>query len=157
MRRDYFTIHVNDVGWVDTDGTPAKPRLDITYEGPKDTLRSVFFENGTTSTGGENVDVGFRLRASIDNPDATGVLAITDRLTGDFLMEMNTDVEPMLDFIRAARRYGEAVSDPSGRYLIEIELDENHTITLDKRTFLVYNQDGSLLRQHSLIPSGVEL
>jgi hypothetical protein len=30
-------------------------------------------------------------------------------------------------------------------------------VEYDKSTFLVYNDEGNLLRQHSLIPSGVEL
>lgn len=158
MRRDYFTLEVHDAGWVEVDGTPAMPKLNITYEGPRETLASALLTDGDELPSSSSIDVSFRLQGSIDDPDAMGVLSLSDRLTGDFLVEMNAEVEPMLAFIRAARRYGETVSDPAGRFSVSIIVDDtNDRVTFEKRTLLVYNSDGSLLRQHSIIPSGVEL
>ncbi|MFW6448774.1 MAG: DUF5793 family protein [Halobacteriota archaeon] len=156
MRRDYFDLAVTEAEWVDSDGSPAMPRLVITYDGPRDTLRSVF-ELDEEPRGADTIDVAFRLRDSIDATDAEGVLSVADRLTGDFLIEVNTGVDPVLTFLRAARRYCEAEADAEGRYALEIRPGEGSSMVFEKGTFLVYNADGSLLRQHSLIPSGVEL
>lgn len=156
MRRDYFDLEVTDAGWVDADGPPAMPRLVITYDGPRDTLRSVL-ETDAATRDADTIDVAYRLQGSIDADDAEGVLSVSDRLTGDFLIEVNAAVDPVMTFLRAARRYCEAETDVEGRYTLEVRHDDASAITFEKGTFLVYNADGSLLRQHSLIPSGVEL
>lgn len=155
MRRDYFDLDVTDAGWVDSDGSPAMPRLVISYNGPRDTLRSVLTAEDAPRDA-DTIDVAFRLQDAIDTEDAEGVLSVSDRLTGDFLIELNAGVDPVMTFLRAARRYCESDADAEGRYTLEVRHDDA-TITFEKDTFLVYNADGSLMRQHSLIPSGVEL
>lgn len=157
MRRDYFTLEVIDAGWVDTDGSPTMPKLEISYEGPRETLKSVFLTADDELPPASAVDISLRLQGPIDDPSSMGVMSLSDRLTGDFLVEMNVQLEPMLDFIRAARRYGETVSDSAGRFAVTVHVDEDNQVTFEKRTLLVYNSDGNLLRQHSIIPSGVEL
>jgi len=101
--------------------------------------------------------VAYRLQTSLDD-DATGVVSVTNRITGDFVLELNEDADDVLKFIRAARRYGEHDPDSDGRYYdVRIHIEGDELVTYDKRTFLVYNEEGNLLRNHSLIPSGVEL
>ncbi len=157
MRRDYFTLEVIDAGWVDTDGSPTMPKLEISYEGPRETLTFDFLKTDGELPPAAAVDVSLRLQDTIEDPESQGVLSLSDRLTGDLFFEMNVHVDPMLDFIRAARRYGETVSDAAGRYTVTIHVGDEHHLTFDKRTLLVYNSEGNLLRQHSIIPSGVEL
>lgn len=156
MRRDYFTLQIWAVDWVDNDTDPQLPRLRILYEGPAEPFLNGFTRDGALVPP-EEVDVAFRLQSSIEDPDATGVLSLTDRYTGEFLLELNATVDTIVKFLRAARRYGETVADSSGRFEIDIQADEDKRISYEKRTLLVYNEDGSLARQHSLIPSGVEL
>jgi hypothetical protein len=85
------------------------------------------------------------------------VVSVTNRITGDFVLELNEDAEDVLRFVRAARRYGESTDDGDGRYRVEIRVDGEELVVYEKSTFLVYSSDGDLLRSHSLIPSGVEL
>ncbi|GAB3672208.1 DUF5793 family protein [Halopiger thermotolerans] len=106
----------------------------------------------------DETDVALRLQEPLGN-DTDGVVSVTNRVTGEFILELNEDADDVLQFIRAARGYGEDATEDEGRYTVEITLEDEDEpfVTYDKRTFLVYDDEGSLLRQHSLIPSGVEL
>jgi hypothetical protein len=84
------------------------------------------------------------------------VVALTDRVTGDYVLEINVVAEDVLPFITAARRYGEKTGD-AARYRLRLLADGDEVAAYEKGTLLVYSSDGELLRQHSLIPSGVEI
>lgn len=157
MRRDYFSLTPIDTAWVDTDDDPTMPTLEIIYEGPATALSSAVAIDDDTSLAAADVDVVFRLQSSIEDPDGVGVLGLFNRLTGDVLFELNTSAEPLVEFLRAARRFGEQTSDPDALYRLRLAVDDETIATLEKRTFLVYHRDGSLLQQHSLIPSGIQL
>ena len=157
MRRDYFGLDVEHVDWVDTDGEPRMPQVFIDFHGPDGLLRERL-----TGTDGElleagETDVAFRLQGAYeDDPDAEGVVGVTNRLTGDFVLELNERAEDVLQFIRAAREYGRRVGN-DGSYRVEITVEGGPLVTYEKETFLVYDPEGNLLRRESLIPSGVEL
>ncbi|WP_435153305.1 DUF5793 family protein [Haladaptatus sp. DFWS20] len=157
MRRDYFTLDVENIDWVDADGTPRKPTVIIDFEGPSSTLRERLTGLDGELLEADETDVTFRLQASLDDPETTGVVSVTNRTTGDFILELNEDAEDVLKFIRAARAFGDETDESNGRYHVDIAINGDHVVEYDKSTFLVYNREGNLLRQHSLIPSGVEL
>src|SRR6056297_473114 len=157
MRRDYFELDVSNVGWVDGSDSPEKPNVVIEFAGDADELRERLTDNTGALLGAEGTDAGFRLTDDVDDPDASGVVSVTNRITGDFVLELNVDAEDVLQFVRAARRYGESTDDGDGRYRVEIRVDDEELVVYEKTTFLVYSSDGDLLRGHSLIPSGVEL
>ncbi|GAA0201446.1 DUF5793 family protein [Haladaptatus pallidirubidus] len=157
MRRDYFTLDVENIDWADADGTPRKPTVIIDFEGPSSTLRERLTGLDGELLDADETDVTFRLQANLDDPDATGVVSVTNRTTGDFILELNEDADDVLKFIRAARAYGDESDEDDGRYHVDIAINGDHVVEYDKSTFLVYNREGNLLRQHSLIPSGVEL
>ena len=156
MRRDYFTLDVRNVDWVDDDDEPRRPTVVIDFEGPESTLRKRLTDtDGELLEAGET-DVALRLQGSLDDPETAGVVSVTNRITGDFVLELNETAENVLKFIRAARAYGKSTDDEAG-YHVKIEMDGEDFVSYDKNTFLVYNEQGNLLRHHSLIPSGVEL
>ncbi|SFG00210.1 hypothetical protein SAMN04488063_1095 [Halopelagius inordinatus] len=158
MRRDYFQLDVENIDWVETDGDPEKPLVQIDFRGPDESLRERLTGTEGSLLEAEETDVAYRLQDSIDDPDAAGVVSVTNRITGDFVLELNEEADDVLRFIRAAREYGQYAADPDeGRYRVEISADGEHTVSYEKQTFLVYDADGNLLRGQSLIPSGVEL
>ncbi len=157
MRRDYFTLEAENIDWIDDDGEPAQPQVTIDFDGPGTTLRERLADVDGDLLAAEDTDVAFRLQSSPDAEDATGVVSVTNRATGDFVLELNEDAAAVLKFIRAARRYGEHEPDTDGRYGVTLRIDGEELLSYDKQTFLVYNEEGNLLRKHSLIPSGVEL
>ena len=157
MRRDYFTLDVRHVDWVDeADGEPARPAVTIAFDGPAETLHQrLTGPDGEYLAAGET-DAAFRLQGGVDDPDATGVVSVTNRHTGDFVLELNEDADDVIRFIRAAREYGKRADD-DGHYAVTIELDGEPVVDYEKDAFLVYDTEGNLLRSRSLIPSGVEL
>jgi hypothetical protein len=156
MRRTNFTLEVHGVDWVDTDGSPEKPTVRIEFEGAKEALHDRLSGPDGELLVAEETDVTFRLQSDVDDEDATGVVSVTNRVTGDYVLELNADAEDVLAFIRAARRYGEHADD-DGEFGVTLIVEDDELVTYDKTTFLVYNPEGDLLRRHSLIPSGIEL
>ena len=156
MRRDYFTLEVSNVDWAHDGGEPAKPTVTIDFEGPAESLRERL-TGGDDLLSAEEVDAALRLQPDDAEIEASGVVSVTNRVTGDFVLELDEEADDVLRFIRAARRYGEETGDDDGRYHVEIRIDGDPVVEYDKRTFLVYNEEGNLLRKDSLIPSGVEL
>jgi hypothetical protein len=157
MRRDYFTLEVRNVDWVEEDDEAEKPTVLIDFEGPASTLRERLTGTGDDLLDAGETDVAYRLQGPVDDEETTGVVSVTNRITGDFVLELNEDADDVLKFITAAREYGKESGDMDGRYHVEISINGDHLVEYDKSTFLVYNEEGNLLRQHSLIPSGVEL
>jgi hypothetical protein len=170
MRRDYFELEVTNIDWVGSGGDPQQPLVEIEFSGPSDLLRERLSDaEGQLLTGAE-VDVAFRLQGTLDeNPAAPGVVAVTNRITGDFVLELNETADDVLQFIDAASAYGDVVERSAGNqgssdetsehggYRVVVSIDGEQLATYEKDTFLVYDADGEFLREESLIPSGVEL
>lgn len=157
MRRDYFTIEAHGLDWLADDAEPEKPTVVIDFEGPASLLQERITGLSAEPLDDSEIDVSFRYKTAVDDENAHGVISITNRVTGDYVLELNAEAEEVQRFVRAARTYGKRSSDDDDRYRIELRIDGEHAVTYDKRTFLIYNRDGNLLRKHSLIPSGVEL
>lgn len=158
MRRDYFELDVDNVTWIDDSGDPKKPLVRIDFRGPREELERRLSDPSGGYLDAQETDVAFRLQDALDTSDAEGVVSVTNRTTGDFVLELNQTADDVLTFIRAAREYGRtAVDSDDGRYRVEVNIDGDDVVAYEKQTFLVYDADGNLLRSHSLIPSGVEL
>lgn len=158
MRRDYFTLDVDNVDWVETEDEPAQPSVTINFDGPANTLRERLMNVEDELLKAQEVDIAYRLQGTVDDPETTGVVSISNSTTGEFVLELNEEAGDVLRFLKAARRYGQdGTEDDDGRYEVAVFIDGEPFVHYDKRTFLVYDEDGNLLRQHSLIPSGVEL
>jgi hypothetical protein len=158
MRRDYFELDVENVEWVKNDGDPEKPLVRIDFHGPSGVLEQQLSDPSGSYLDAGETDVAFRLQDPVDESDATGVVSVTNRITGDFVFELNESADDVLTFIRAAREYGRNAADADdGRDRVEVRIDGEEAVVYEKETFLVYDADGNLLRSHSLIPSGVEL
>ena len=153
MRREYFTLQVRGL---DEGPDPVMPTLSILYEGPQQPLVDRFLHGGGPISA-TDIDVSYRLQAPLEDPDATGVLSLSNRITGEYLAEIDVTAEMMVSFLRAARQYGQTVPDTADRFRVNIDIDDGPSRTFESRILLVYHEDGSLLRRHSLIPSGVEL
>lgn len=156
MRRDQFTVEITNHTWVETGDPPRRPTLSISFSGDPTTLDRRLRTADAEAFGAAETDVSFRFKDRPDDPEAAGVVALTDRVTGDYVLELNVVAEDVLPFITAARRYGEKTGD-SARYRLRLLAVDEEVAAYEKGTLLVYSSDGELLRQHSLIPSGVEI
>ncbi|MFB6201037.1 MAG: DUF5793 family protein [Halorhabdus sp.] len=139
MNREQFTVNA-----VPARRDDRLPTLEVTYDGSAGEL----LDRLSTPAGDEHdrtdVDVALRLREGAD-----GVLSVADRFTGAFVCEVETETSQVTEVIAAAE-------DDDGRYRLAIE-GSDETWAVEKRTLLVYDEDGHLLRGRSLIPGSVEL
>jgi len=144
MRRDYLTVTADPDGGQTGDRPPV---LRIAMDCPPDAVPAAIRDLDATTLSGEDVDVALRR-----DGEGEAVLSIARRLTGEFILEANVadaDIEALV--AAALDRPGEA------RYRVRIDGADLDPIELEKRTLLVYDPDGNLERDASLIPSGVEL
>lgn len=147
MRRDHFTVEAESLDPADEE----VPTLDIVYDGPKETLTSQLTEDGDLIESAD-IDAAFRFQGDHEVADATGVCSLTHRITGEYLLEFNVAGSTILELVNAARE-----ETDESTYRIRINREEDSPVIYDLDSLLVYDADGNLLRQHSLIPSGVEL
>ena len=156
MRRDYFELDVTNVDWAAAGGEPAQPLVEIDFSGPGETLRERLSDTDGELLAGEDVDVAFRLQDQLDGDESVpGVVAVTNRVTGEYVLELNEQSEDVLGFIEAAKAYVDA--EEEGGYRVIVSIDGDEMVEYEKETFLVYDADGEFLRERSLIPPGVEL
>jgi len=148
MRRDYFTLTADTEPWK-TEGSTL-PTLAVTYDGPEGDLTARLTADGSLLTA-PDVDVSYRRQPNAEGADS-GVLSLTARLTGEYLLEVDAAADTVDSLVEAARE----VPGEEG-YRVRIERPDADPITYDKRVLLVYDGDGNLERERSLIPSGVEL
>lgn len=155
MERDKATITVDNVTWVEEGAEPVRPAITIDVANGGPAIRERLEADGTL-LGADEVDVALRLQDSLA-ADTVGVLGVANRLTGEYILELNVSASTVVEFVRAARAYGETGADDEGEYEVALQLEGTPVVRYEKRTLLVYDEEGGLLRQHSLIPSGVEL
>lgn len=149
MRRDHFTVQTENLDPAGTDS----PTLDIEYEGPEETLTEQLTTPAKELIKASDIDAAYRFQADPDEEEATGVFSLTHRVTGEFLLEFNVEGQAVLDLVRAARE----ANEEEASYRIAINRAEGTPIVYCLDALLVYDSEGNLLRQQSLIPSGVEL
>jgi len=147
MRRDNFTVSVE----LPDDDTES-PAVVIEHTGPVETLTEQLTGGDDQVYGADEIDTAFRLQDSLDRDDVTGVFSLTHRVTGDFLLEVNADATDVFDLVGSAR-----TGDDDGRYTVRILRTDEDPVEHELKSLLVYDTEGNLLRQRSLIPSGVEL
>lgn len=144
MRRDHFSLEIQDVD------APGRPAIHVAFDGPSERLVELLTDDAGASLDPEEVDVAYRLR-----DHESGVLGVTNRVTGEFILETNAATADVFEFIQAARECAE----PDGErcYHLTVSVDDEPILAVDKGILLVYGPDGDLRRSDSLIPSGVEL
>jgi hypothetical protein len=146
MRRDYFTLSVRR----STDEQP--PTLVLAFDGPAEELASHVTGPAGDPIAAEDVDVACRLLGPAEDAETSCVLSLTHRLTGQYVAEVNASAGDVFELVEAAK-----ADDEETRYRIRLERATGADVVYEKRTLLVYDDEGGLLRHHSLIPSGVEL
>ena len=142
MRRDYLTVDI------DPDPSDAIPTMAIDYDGPSGGLRDRLTSTADATFESGELDVAFRRQRGED----AGVLSLTDRLTGEFILEVTVPEPELARLVDAAQD-----TDTDGEYAVRLTDSEGKSLVYEKRTLLVYDHDGGLLRQRSLIPGSVEL
>jgi len=150
MRRDHVTLDTRHTG----AGDDRVPTVRVTVDEPTDRLDERLLTADGERLEADGIDAAFRFRTLVDAEDAEGVFSLSNRVTGEFVLEANADARALLQLVDAACTDD---ANGGGRYRVVVRRDGDQFAAYQKRTLLVYDREGSLLRGHSLIPSGVEL
>lgn len=156
MRREDFTLRTTNVEARSGGETQPLPTIRLAYDGPRADIRTALEGGDGSALSEDEVDVSLRLQGSIDERDPDGVVAVTDRVTGDFVCEFNVDAREVFEFLAATKRRAEAV-DGTPKYRIQLSAEGHPVRTYETDTFLVYTNDGTLRESESLLPGGVQL
>lgn len=156
MHRREFTVAMRHVEPGSGAETAPLPTLRLQYDGPESTLRSALEGADGTHLSESDIDVSIRLTEAFEDDAQTGVLAVSERLTGDFVCELNVDARRVFDFLAAVTRRAAAVNGPP-KYRIQFVAQTTPIRTYEMDTFLVYTEGGELQESESLLPNGVQL
>lgn len=150
MRRENFTVAFTNL----EDEAEEIPTVRIEYGGDDDRFDERLAEVFDRGPEPEQIDVTYRHRGSEAEGPLEGVLSLTTRVTGEYVVEANHPASDVHDLVASAR---ERTESGDVQYRVELHPGGSESLVFEKRTLLVYDADGSLLRQKSLIPNGVEL
>lgn len=157
MDRDRF--HVTTLG-THAEGAGdrlAQPELQFQFEGSVEGLRRLLTARLREDTTAEDLEVAFRMLPAAAQGDL-GLLSLTDRVTGHYIIETEMAVAPLEEFIHAVGVSGsDDVGDQDPRYRVALYASTEPVTSFEMDLLLVYDADGTLRRTGSLIPSGVDL
>jgi hypothetical protein len=155
MQREELSLEVGHTGWIASGRGPEQPWLVIEYDGEASTFIERFRQPGAGLYAGSDLDLFYRYQPSVHAPPGGGVFAVSDRVTGDFLLEITASAGRIERFVRAMRQYAELTdSDPT--YRVKLWTD-TQVADFEKEVFLVYSPERGLIRQRSLIPDWIEM
>jgi hypothetical protein len=156
MWRDNLTAKLTNTNWISTDHPPEQPCININYGGPINHLEDQLQQPDGRRYTSSDFDVNYRFQET-KHPESTGgVLSITDRISGEYILEADAYTDRIGTFIHAVNRYAD-VTGHTPQYRIVIQASENQVASFEKNGFLVYSSEGQLLRDRSLIPDSVEI
>lgn len=156
MRREEFSLETRHVDPDPGAPTAPLPTLRLDYDGSVAELRAAFEGADGQPLSEADIDLALRLTSAFEEPDPDGVLAVTNRLTGDFICELNVRAKELFEFLAAAKRRGSAV-EGSPKYRVQFFATGSPVRTVELDTLLVYTEAGDLRESESLLPSEVEL
>lgn len=143
MDRESFDVSVSASG----DDTPV---LEVRATNPAVDLGERLTGRDGEPLPAADVDVTYRET----DGTSTGVLALANRLTGEFVLEANAASERVFELVDAVLATGE---DEHSQYGLRLTDDQTTDVSYEKETLLVYDDAGNLQRGRSLIPGSVEL
>ena len=145
-----WKFRTNRVDWAHSKGSPKVPALVVIFEGRSlaciDRLREFSVDESLP----EQLDVLFRV--NLEDPDIPGVLGIGNRLTGDYLLEIEVDRTRIFRFVDVVHRY----ADETGRgvqYDLWISSGDGLVMDYALQVLQVYSYDGDIIRNRSILPT----
>lgn len=140
MHREDFTVRARS-------GDRGRPVIAIEYDGPAGRLAGALAEVNEGPIGPDDLEVSVRPAPATKGG---GVLAIAGAATGGYFLETPVDLHAVTGVTRAARdREVETVA-------VVLQPIDGDPIEFDTRTILIYDDDGEIRHDRSLVPGGVQ-
>jgi hypothetical protein len=154
MQQKDLSLDTEHTGWVTSGRMPEQPWFVVEYDGNRSAFVERFRQPGAGLYAGSDLDFFYRYQPS-DHALSGGVFAVSDRITGDLLLEIAVSPGRIEQFMSAIRQYvGLTENNPTYRVKL---CTETQIADFEKEVFLVYGADGELIRQRSLIPDWIEM
>ena len=155
MQHDQFRFTFTNTERTDDASETDQPLLRIECAESRENLSTKFATRVRDGMDTADIEISLRyLRPSTETE--TGVLALTNSITGEYILECEGDTKPLPEFLQTAR---ESVNHTDGRpqYTVEIRAPDEVMARFKTDLLRVYDGTGTLMRQDSLIPSDIEL
>lgn len=150
-----MTLTLTNVDWLQNESAPRMPCLEMQIDGPKEMVVKRLQAPDEDPYEPQNIDVFYRHQA-VEPPVESGVLSLADRLTGAYILEIPTSPHLIEKLVYAVQQYGKR-REASPQFEMKIQIEDRQLASFSKDTLLIYGTDDVLLRERSLIPSGIEI
>ena len=154
MSSDRWRLGTRHADSIENGDLPMRPELVFQFDGDYETLIDQLPNTGTGGDYPEEIDVTFQLHSAVDDSDR-GTLALSDRTTGEYLIEMEVSANRIFEFVLSVHQYADKVGN-EGEYGVTFEAENGTAMEYIVEPLLVYQMDGELYRSRSLIPTWVE-
>lgn len=148
-----WKFRTHRVDWAHSKGSPKVPDLVVVFEGLSLSCIDRLREFSGDESLPEQLDVLFRVNQ--DDPNTPGVLGIGNRLTGDYLLEIEVDRTRIFSFVDVVHRY----ADTTGRdvqYELWISSEDGLVVDYALQVLPVFSSDDGILRHRSVLPVWVD-
>lgn len=156
MGEEDCTLETRYEDRAETGGSSTKPTLVIRFDGSSSDLQDRLESPEAGRSYPNELDVAFRIRSHRGDSGTRGVLTISNRLTGEHILELETDAEHISDFVDTVHGYADKTSKEV-QYYVDFQSDEGTVWDCENQVLLVRASDGNLLRHRSLIPTWFEI
>ena len=155
MSSDRWRLGTRHADSIENGDLLMRPELVFQFDGDDETLIDQLPDTGTGGDYPEEIDVTFQLHSAVNNSDARGTLSLSDRTTGDYLIELEVSAQRIFDFVRAVHVYADEIGNEGG-YIVCLEAAGELAMEYIMEPLFVYKTDGDLYRARSLIPTWIE-
>ena len=153
---DQTTVELRNTGWLDNGSTPSQPCLRLHVTLSSDDLAERFQAGDGSTYRPSDLDLYFRDRSSSRAAVEDGILTVSDRLTGDLVLEAVVSASVIEQFVSAVRQYAARTGNEC-KYTVELQREGTISTSFKKQIFIVYNAENDLLRERSVIPKHMQL
>lgn len=155
MSVDDWNLQTSHTDRIDTDGVTLTPVLHLRFSGHSNELMAQLPNTGTGNEYPEDIDVAFQLQAPPDDSDASGDLTVSDRLTGEYIIEFEVAAKRVFEFVRSVHEYADVTGNEVS-YIVSLDAEDGTAMEFQNQVLIVRTTDGELYRTLSLIPTWVD-
>lgn len=150
-----MTLTLTNVDWLQDESVPCLPCLQVQIDIPEEmSIERLRGPDGEYYES-DDVDVFYR-HQPVEPPVESGVLSLADRLTGEYILEIPASPHLIEKAVYAVQEYG-THQEVNPQFETKIQIGDRQLASFSKETLLIYAIDDELLRDRSLIPSGIEI
>lgn len=154
MHRTECTVNTTNLDWEQAqENSPERPTVIIPVSIPSDAFEEHLRRGDDELLPADDIDVTFRYQTQTETMPGTGVLAVTDNVTGEFIVEANTNPALIDEIVETSKAYAHTTDDEP--FKIRLSCNDRGSYEFIQNLLLVFDRDGDLLRDKSLIPNDV--